>query len=79
MRTEIDKRIAIDASEKEIGNYLQEILKRIEMEKETPALSSAMHFFYGRLLLSRNEFDKAYQEFQASSILCVDNGLIEQF
>ena len=79
MKTAIKKHIAIDANEKEIGTYLQEIIKRIEKEKETPALSSAMHLIYGRLLLCRKEFDKAYREFQASSTLCIDNGFIEFF
>jgi hypothetical protein len=77
MQTAIDKHIPIDADEKEIGTYLQEILKRIEKDKETPALSSAMHFMYGRFLLCNKEFDKAYREFSASSTLCIGNGLME--
>ncbi len=79
MQTAIDKHIPIDANEKEIGSYLQEIIKRIEKDKETPALSSAMHFMYGRFLLCNKEFDKAYRQFEASSTLCVDYGLMEFF
>jgi hypothetical protein len=79
LKTAIEKHIAFDASEQEIGNYLQEILDRIERGKETPQLSSAMHFFYGRLLLHSGEFEKATKEFRASSIFCVDYGLEEHF
>ena len=79
MRTAIDKRIPVDAGKKEIGTYLKEIMRRIDRGKETPELSSAMHFLFGRLLLVNGEYERAHNEFRASSTLCVEHGLAEQF
>lgn len=77
LHTAIDKHIAVDANDNEIAAYLYEILDRIERESKTPELLSAMHLMYGRLLLCRKQFDKAYLEFRESSTLCVENGLLE--
>ncbi len=77
MITAIKKRIAIEASSREIVDYLYVLLDEIKIKGETPELASAKHFFYARFLFSQNELDKAYNEFSRSSTLCIDNGLME--
>ena len=77
MRSAIKKHIPINANSAEIGEYLKEIMEVVSNSVGLPEHESAMHFMFGRFLFSKGELDRAYNEFQHSSTLCIDYGLAE--